>query len=132
MSEATIPLADSRSLLTLFGARDQHLRKIRESLGVAVSGRNDRIHIEGQEQAVAHATEVFEQLKGLADRYGTLSPEEVAQVLATVTGKTPEIDSSAIELQHAGRLIRPRTAGQARFVAAIRDHDLVFCTGPAG
>src|SRR4029079_18717025 len=29
-------------------------------------------------------------------------------------------------------LIRTRTAGQARYVDAIHNHDLVFCTGPAG
>ncbi|MBI3837114.1 MAG: PhoH family protein [Planctomycetia bacterium] len=132
MSEATIPLVDAKSLLTLFGTRDQHLRKIRDSLGVSVSSRNDRIHIEGQEEAVAHATEVFEQLKDLAARYGTLSPDEVSQVLAKVTGKSEDGEHVGIELQFAGRPVRPRTAGQARYVAAIRDHDLVFCVGPAG
>ena len=35
-------------------------------------------------------------------------------------------------MQFAGRPIRPRTAGQARYVKAIHDHDLVFCIGPAG
>jgi phosphate starvation-inducible PhoH-like protein len=132
MSEATIPLADSGSLLTVFGTRDQHLRKIRDSLGVSVSGRSDQIHIEGQDDAVAHATEVFEQLKSIADRYGAVSPDEVSQILAKVTGASFEEEDPAIELEHAGRAIRPRTPGQCRYVAAIRDHDLVFCTGPAG
>ncbi len=132
MSEATIPLVDSKSLLALFGTRDQHVRKIRESLGVSVSGRADRIHIEGQDDAVAQATEVFEQLKVLAGQHGAVSPEEVAQVLATVTGQTLEAERAPIELQHAGKQIRPRTTGQARYVAAIADHDLVFCVGPAG
>jgi phosphate starvation-inducible PhoH-like protein len=132
MSEATIPLVDAKSLLTLFGTRDQHLRKIRDSLGVSVSSRDDRIHIEGQDEAVAQATEVFEQLKDLAARYGTLSPDEVSQVLAKVTGQTLDVEHAGIELQFAGRPIRPRTAGQARYVSAIRDHDLVFCIGPAG
>lgn len=132
MSEATIPLADSRSLLTVFGTRDQHLRKIRDSLGVSVSGRHESIHIEGQDDAVAHATEVFEQLRDIADRFGAVSPDEVSQVLAKVTGESLAEDSAAIELQHAGRAIRPRTPGQHRYVAAIRDYDLVFCTGPAG
>ncbi len=111
MSEATIPLVDSKSLLTLFGTRDQHLRKIRESLGVSVSGRDDRIHIEGQDEAVAQATEVFEQLKELADRYGTVSPEEVSQVLSQVTGKSLDVEHAPIELQSAGRPIRPAHRG---------------------
>src|SRR3990172_3446532 len=129
MSEATIPLVDSKSLLTLFGTRDQHLRKIRDSLGVSVSSRNDRIHIEGQDEAVAHATEVFEQLKELATRHGVVSPEEVSQVLAQVTGKSSDLEHSPIELQYAGRPIRPRTSGQARYVTAIAQKDLGFCIG---
>jgi phosphate starvation-inducible PhoH-like protein len=131
MSEATIPLADSSSLLALFGTRDQHLRKIRDSLGVSVAGRNDRIHIEGPDEAVAKATEVFEKIKEIVDRYGVVSPEEVSQMLGLVTGQAAE-DHPAIELQFAGKPVRPRTAGQSRYVAAIRDHDLVFCVGPAG
>lgn len=132
MSEATIPLLDTKSLLALFGTRDQHLRKIRDSLGVSVSGRDDRIHIEGQDDAVAQATEVFEQLKVLTTRHGSVSADDVSQILANVTGKSPEMDRAPIELQHAGKQIRPRTNGQARYVTAIADHDLVFCIGPAG
>ena len=132
MSEATIPLVDSKSLLTLFGTRDQHLRKIRESLGVSISGRNDRIHIEGPDEAVAQATEVFEQLKELAE---PLRHRLARGSLADARpGDRQALDDehSPIELQFAGRPIRPRTAGQARYVSAIREHDLVFCIGPAG
>ena len=132
MSEATIPLVDSESLLAMFGTRDQHLRKIRDSLGVSVSGRDEVIHIEGQDEAVAHATEVFEQLKQLADRYGAVSPDEVSDILSKVTGQSLEGEHAAIEVQLAGRPIRPRTGGQARYVEAISQHDLVFCVGPAG
>lgn len=132
MSEATIPVVDAGSLLTLFGTRDQHLRKIREALGVSISNRNDRIHIAGDEQAVGQATEVLEQLSAMARQYGQLAPEEVSQVLAKVTGRRHADDQPPIEFHHAGRTIRPRTIGQTRFVNAIRDHDLTFCIGPAG
>src|SRR5204862_2862773 len=39
---------------------------------------------------------------------------------------------AAIEVQHGGRTVRARTSGQARYIEAMRDHDLVFCVGPAG
>jgi len=131
MSEATISVVDPKTLLTLFGTRDQHLRKIREALGVTIAGRNDRIHIEGEDQAVAQATEVFEQLRKLSQRHGALASDEVDGVLARVTGKE-NLSEHSIEMLHAGRTIRPRTPGQARYLTAIRDHDLVFCVGPAG
>ena len=132
MSEATIAVADPKALLTLFGTRDQHLRKIRESLGVAIFNRDDRILIQGADDAVADATAVFDQLRTIAKRHGTVLPEELDQIIARIKGDELAEEHPAIELHHAGRLIRPRTAGQAAYVQAILQHDLTFCIGPAG
>ena len=65
MSEATISLVDSKSLVSLLGTRDQHLKAIRDALGVSVAVRNDQIRISGDEPAVAKATTIVEQLKEL-------------------------------------------------------------------
>lgn len=132
MAEATIALADPKALLTLFGTRDQHLRRIRESLGVSISSREDQILISGEDVPVAQATQVFEQLRSIAKRHGTILPEEVSQVLARARGEDPSEEHTPIELHHAGRPIRPRTLGQATYVQAISEHDLTFCIGPAG
>jgi phosphate starvation-inducible protein PhoH and related proteins len=132
MAEATIPVSDTKSLLALFGTRDQHLRRIREALGVAISSRNDRIHIEGEDLPVARATELFEQLQTVVKRQGSLAPDEVSEALARVLGETVFEHAPLEDLQYAGRSIRPRTGGQARYVETIQQHDLVFCTGPAG
>ena len=132
MSETSIAVVDSKSLLSLFGARDQHLRQIRDKLGVRVSVRDDRIHIEGADRPVAQATEVIERLKTLVEHQGGLGAEDVSRALAGVTGEAPPPASVSIDIAHAGRKVQPRTAGQAQYVQAILDHDLVFCQGPAG
>ena len=131
MIETTISVVSSRALLTLFGACDQHLRKIRDKLGVSVSARDGRIHVEGDEHAVACATEVLEQLQAYAHRHGALTPDDVARVLAEVENGQSSAEVPPIEV-YTGRQVRPRTPGQANYVAAIRDNDLVFCYGPAG
>ncbi len=131
MSEKTISVVDSQALVTLFGTRDQHLRRIRDALGVGISARNGGVHITGEEQAVAHATRVFEELQVQAKRYGELSAEDVSRVLSEVQNGLAHVDVTPIGV-FSGRPIRPRTAGQARYLAAIRKNDLVLCTGPAG
>ena len=131
MSEATISAVDSHELLSLFGPRDQYLRKIRSSLGVEIRARNDRIVVEGDEDAVIQATEVLEQLRARLTRHGKLASEDVSQVLSQVTGNGAA-EHPTIPLSQMGRQVRPRTEGQARYVQAIQDHDLVFCIGPAG
>jgi len=132
MIETTISVVDSKTLLSIFGPRDQYLRKIRGALGVDIWAHGDRIHIEGDEPAVLKATEVVEQLKRLAEHQGSLETEDLARVLGTATGETSLADHPPIDVLQAGRLVRPRTAGQAEYVSAIEQHDLVFCTGPAG
>ena len=132
MIETAISVVSSKALLTLFGACDQHLRRIRNALGVSISARDGRIHIEGSQEAVASATEVLERLQALAHRQGTLATEDVTRVLAGVRDGEGHAEFPPLEVYKAGRHIRPRTAGQARYLQAIRDNDVVLCCGPAG
>jgi phosphate starvation-inducible PhoH-like protein len=132
MIETTLSVVNSKSLLTLFGAYDRHLRKVRDALGVTISARDGQIHIEGDEAGVARATEVLERLRDHALRYGELTGEDVNRVLSAVEeGVTPG-DEHPIEVFRAGRQIRARTIGQARYIGAMRGSEVVLCYGPAG
>ncbi|MEK6247450.1 MAG: PhoH family protein [Planctomycetales bacterium] len=133
MSEATISVVDPNTLMPLFGVGDQHVRLIRDSLGVSVTARGGKIHVTGDESAVRKATKVLEQLQGHLNRRGALFPDDVTEVLANVSGAgTGLADQPTIAVLPNSRQIRPRTTGQARYVEAIRNHELVFGVGPAG
>ncbi len=119
-------------MLSLFGARDQHLRAIRGALGVTITHRDGEIHVSGEDQAVAQATRALEELKQLVERRGIIAPEDVSRVLAMVTGAAQTGPVPVIDIPDAVRQIRPRTEGQGRYVAAIRQSELVFAVGPAG
>jgi phosphate starvation-inducible PhoH-like protein len=132
MVESNISVVNSKALLTLFGARDQHLRKIRDALGVSITVYNGQIQIEGDPQAVVRATAVMEQLQDFATRHGQLAEEDVARVLAGIGNGQSAVQSAPLEVLRVGRQVRPRTPGQARYLQAIRDHSVVLCKGPAG
>ncbi|MCA9185572.1 MAG: PhoH family protein [Pirellulaceae bacterium] len=134
MSEATITLVNPQTALSLFGARDQHLHRIRDTLSVDITHRNGKIYVAGPQDAVTQATAALEQLKGIAERTGSVDATEVAQVLALVTGRN-ELGpgtGNPIKIVATGREVRPRTPGQIAYVDAIRKHDLIFAVGPAG
>ncbi len=131
MTENTISVVDSKTLLSIFGPRDQYIRKMRTALGVGISIRDERILVEGDEEPVRKATSVLEQLKAIANRKGAVGPDEFAQILSQVAGNGV-VEHRPIDGMQAGRIVRPRTAGQAEYVKAILEYDLVFCTGPAG
>jgi phosphate starvation-inducible PhoH-like protein len=132
MTEATIPLVDSHRALSLFGARDQHLRTIRETLGVSITHRDGEIRVTGDEAAVARAKDALSQLNTQLDQQGVITIDHVTDVLGLVTGKrNGQIVAGAIDVQTARR-ITPRTQGQGRYIQSIRDHDITFAVGPAG
>jgi phosphate starvation-inducible protein PhoH and related proteins len=134
MIEATIPVGTADELVMLLGTSDQHLRRIRDSVPAKISTRDGKIHVSGDEQAVLQATEIIEKIKDTVVREGMLAPEQVSQIIQQVTGgpTNGRAAASVDVLRQAGKVIRPRTAGQAEYVQAIRENDLVFCSGPAG
>jgi len=132
MFRSTISVVDSDSLPALFGAHDQHLRTIREKLGVSISMRDSEIRIEGEEGGVAQATEVLTELNKLVQRHGAFDPEEVSRLLSKVRGEPSVPNSPELGVQVGGRKLAPCTDGQARYVRAIHENELVFCIGPAG
>jgi phosphate starvation-inducible protein PhoH and related proteins len=132
MTEATITLDDPQRILSLFGPRDQHLRTIRETLGVSIHHRDGEIRVAGEEAAVARATQAFEHLNSHLESEGEIEGEHVAEVLARVQGKKEAAPAVPIDVASAARRVVPRTAGQARYVQSIRDYDITFAVGPAG
>jgi phosphate starvation-inducible PhoH-like protein len=133
MIEATIPVGSADELVTVLGASDQHLRRIRESVPAKISARDGKIHVSGDEQAVLQATAIIEQIKNAVGREGALSPDQVGHIIRQVTGTAGNGRTAPpVDVRQAGKIIRPRTRGQAEYVDAIRTHDLVFCNGPAG
>ncbi len=133
MTEATISSVEPELVLPLFGARDQHLRRLRERFQVDITHRNGQIRISGEDQAVAQATRVLESLKRIVKQQGNLSPSTFEAAIAEVTGQSvPPTAEPPIDIMQVGRQIRPRTEGQARYVETIRQKDVVFAVGPAG
>ncbi|EMI43840.1 PhoH family protein [Rhodopirellula sp. SWK7] len=137
MSEATISTAGPDEVLMLFGPRDQHVRKLRRLFGVDITHRDGRVRVAGEESKVGAAARVLERLRVIARKKNELSVGDV-ETAATEEGAVVESgrparpSSETINIQHAGRKITPRTPGQAKYVDAIRTHDLTFATGPAG
>ena len=133
MPRSTIAVVDTKRLSAIFGPRDSHLRRIREALGVGIAARGDAIHIDGEEHSVLRATEVFEELDRLAREHGGVERDEVDRLLRIATGEEFAVHRpEPIEVHRPGGQLVPKSPGQAAYVQAIRQHDVVLCTGPAG
>lgn len=128
----TITLDSTAEALQLFGSRDQHLRLLRDGLGVRFIARGDTLQIEGPDDQVDRAERVFEQLRKMLRSAGNLTVEDVRTVLDVIQHAGERDGPQSLTPLDGGRFVRPRTDGQARYVRAMQDNDLVFCIGPAG
>lgn len=132
MTEATISLVNPKDLLSIFGARDQNVRELREKFDVEITHRDGKIRVAGEGPSVAKATEVLEKLKQLVESKGEVEEIEFTRTVARVTGDKLTPTATPISVLSPGRVVKARTPGQDRYIKAIRNHALTFASGPAG
>jgi phosphate starvation-inducible PhoH-like protein len=132
MPEVTITLNGSDEELALFGSRDQHLRQIRDAFGVKVLPRHGVVRVEGDAERVELTCQVFEALRKLHAQHQPISAGAVAELIESVQQAAQPEQADNLEIREGNRLVRPRSDGQARYLKALRDNELVFCVGPAG
>lgn len=137
MSEATITIESRDEAVVLFGHRDQNLREIRNALGAQVVARGDTITLKGTDEQLDQGQRILGQLRGLVARQGSLSLEDVRTVIELVLHGGDRLQAgppsgTAGAEPGPSRFVRPRTDGQARYVRAMREHDMTICIGPAG
>ncbi len=131
-----IEFDDNLLLPLLYGERDQHLDRIERQLGVSLVPRGNRLAIAGP----ASATEIARlALSRLYDRLKRGQEIDLAAVEAALRLAQAETEDKSLSLwrEDAGfrtrkRRIAARTAGQAAYVKAMRENELVFGLGPAG
>ncbi len=132
MTEAIISIPKTTDLLSLFGARDQNLRELRQKFNVDITHRDGKIRIGGDSQDVSQATEALEELKRLVERKGVVGETDIRRLVARITGDSEVPTAKPIKVASTAKTVKPRTAGQDRYIKAIRTHALTFASGPAG
>lgn len=119
----------------VLGQYNRNLRLIVQAFsGARIVARGDQVHIEGEEVEVDQLSQLFEKLLEVAHGDHTLSPEEVRYLIGQVREGEDlgGLFTDVVQVTHWGEAIRPKTAGQRRYIEAIQGNDVVFAIGPAG
>jgi phosphate starvation-inducible protein PhoH and related proteins len=127
---------DNLLLPLLYGERDQHLDRLERQLGVSVATRGNRLAISGP----ASATETAQRaLSRLYERLKRGQEIDLPAVEAAIRLAEAEIGDRSLSLwreetafRTRKRLIAARSPGQAAYIRALRENELVFGLGPAG
>ena len=127
-----ITLEQPEKKLALFGSADRHLRMIRDTFGVTLTGRDDELRLGGEPERVGKAAAVIEQLQKKLRRQDWLSVEDVGSAIGRAAEAQQERAAGEIDVYAKGHAIKPKTDGQKRYAEAMFANDLTFCVGPAG
>ena len=118
----------------VLGAGDGVLRALESLVRAHVVARGDSISVSGDPNEVELVARFFEHAFREAAAGRTLSADDVSRCLAVLRDGEHETTSlrDDVLLSYRGRVIRPKTLGQKRYVDAIRSHTITFGLGPAG
>jgi phosphate starvation-inducible PhoH-like protein len=120
-------------LLDFLGQQDANLRRLEERFEGTLVVRGDTLILKGEASRVDAMEKAMAEVLRWAHEGRRIDPESIDRILA---GEAPRLKGEAAEglHLHGNRrvTIHPRTQGQARYLEAIRHHDVVFAVGPAG
>ncbi|MEE8374767.1 MAG: PhoH family protein [Acidimicrobiia bacterium] len=134
-SETRLRVPSHHLMLDLIGESDRHLRQV-EALfpEVRFVARGDEVVLRGSEEDVEKARTVLDELLILVQEGHALDEGRVIEVVKMVRDEVPSpsgVLSDGIPVGR-GRMIRPKTHGQQKYIEAIRENTLTFGIGPAG
>ena len=120
----------------LFGGLDENVNAIEELTGVLVMQKDDSVQISGTPEGVDAASRVIENLIDMIEKGEFVDRGRVNYVYHLLEGDNSQnmnkILSDVIFVNFKGQPIRCKTAGQKRYVEAMKKNDVVFGIGPAG
>ena len=126
----TCTFADNGLVQGLVGPQNINLTRLEQRLDVVLHNRGNTVTIEGSVEKAAIAETVLQQLyqrlaNGLPLESGDI---DGATRLATVS----DAPATDLAIRTRKRHIAPRSPGQAAYLQALNDYELVFALGPAG
>ena len=122
-------------MIDLLGDHDRHLRSVEAAFPEAtIVARGTEVLFSGKAEDAESARKVVAELLLMVQQGATLEDDSVRRVISMVNDAVPSpsgVLSESVPVGN-GKVVRPKTVGQRKYLDAIRDNTLVFAVGPAG
>jgi len=120
---------DNAVVQDLVGPQNRNLTRLEQRLGVVLNLHGNIVAIDGSDEQAVRAQTALMTLYKRAAAGHVIDAGEV-DAAARLSG-APD-DTDALTLRTRKRHVAPRSAGQAAYLRALAENDLVFALGPAG
>ena len=122
------------TMMSVFGELDENIEKITDAFDVDVFALGSSVKISGEEKDVEGALRAIDALEKLS-RKQPLKAQQVSMVIGYAkAGGDFDVNDlmGTVAITARGKIIRPKTLGQKKYVDAIKKNSIVFGVGPAG
>jgi phosphate starvation-inducible PhoH-like protein len=119
-------------MVSLLGQRDELLRLVEGAFPVSIHVRGNEITVSGEMTEAERVARLFEEMVLLLESGNTIDRENLGRTIDMLKADERPSDVLNTAVLRGRKTIRPKTAGQKRYVDAIRDQVITFGIGPAG
>lgn len=121
-------------MMSVFGELDENIERLTDAFDVDVFAMGTGVKVSGEEKDVEGAIRAIDALEKLCKKQ-PLSSQRVNMVIGYAkAGKDFDVEDlmGTVAITARGKIIRPKTLGQKKYVDAIKRSSIVFGVGPAG
>ncbi len=121
-------------MMSVFGELDENIERLTDAFDVDVFAMGTGVKVSGEEKDVEGALRAIDALEKLCKKQ-PLSSQSVNMVIGYAkAGKDFDVEDlmGTVAITARGKIIRPKTLGQKKYVDAIKRSSIVFGVGPAG
>jgi phosphate starvation-inducible PhoH-like protein len=131
-TQVKILVPGNHLMVGLLGQRDELLRIVENAFPVSIHVRGNEITVTGDEIETERVGRLFEELVVLLQLGHELDRDNLGRSIAMLKADQSPTEVLTAEVVKGRKTVRPKTAGQKRYVDAVRESTITFAIGPAG
>ncbi|NYB73478.1 PhoH family protein [Sedimentibacter hydroxybenzoicus DSM 7310] len=136
LHEENILITEDKNLIKLLGIHDKNIKIIKSYFDVNILVRNDMIKVTGDKNKVEAVVKVLKDMISIIGSEGEITDQKVVYLIEANRSNYNidynEVLKEVIVTTASGRVIKPKTIGQKRYMDLINSKDVTFGIGPAG
>ncbi len=136
LHEENILITEERNLPKLLGIHDKNIKIIKSYFDVNILVRNDMIKVTGDKNKVEAVIKILKDMISIISTEDEISDQKIVYLIEANKSNYNidynEVLKEVIVTTASGRVIKPKTIGQKRYIDLINTKDITFGIGPAG
>lgn len=136
MFEKSVCVEGIEHMLNVFGDYDGNVDALQKEYNVMIVNRGGDIKITGAKENVESAAKAIDALLVLSHKGERINEQNLHYVFSLVNeglqNEVQKLSEDGICVTLKGKIVKPKTLGQKKYVDAIRSNTVVIGVGPAG